>query len=266
MSRPQKNLADGWSDLLFQVERGKPIPKTLPTSLSFQRIKTRPAVFQHRQPAKHASKAHVRELVKALGRAALDPLTVWWDGKAWVCIDGHHRLEAYRQARQLDDIPVTVFEGSPEAATLHAAVCNTQAKLQMAPREKTNTAWRLVVTTDFSKAATVKASGASDGIVGQMRRVCKQLRTQNVDPASMRWQEARQRAAGEKPGPDVDWDAERMKRAQELANKLTPLLGKGAGDRSDILAEALEIIDVRLPGLLREYWEGHDEEDFETEL
>jgi hypothetical protein len=78
-------------------------------------------VFQHRRPARDASDRHVRELADAVkAHGTLAPVTVWWDGKHWSCIDGHHRHQAY-MAGHRSDVPVEVFEGTPEEAVARAA-------------------------------------------------------------------------------------------------------------------------------------------------
>ena len=257
-------LGDTWRKLLAQREKGKPEPTQLPTRLPFWEVKLWPEVFQHRQPLEHVSEMHVRELQRAVSAGDLEPITVWWDGKQWACLDGHHRFKAYNLSdKGLFDLPVQVFSGSPEQAIAEAATRNTRDKLPMSRSEKVGSAWRLVVTTSMSKADTVRASGASDGIVGQMRRVKAQLSAQGMAVDGMDWEEARRRAAGTLD-LDVDWDNRTEQEAQEMANKIVKALGQRASNRLDAFARALEIYDARLPDLLREHWDSEQDDDEEV--
>ncbi|ATG49286.1 hypothetical protein CEW89_17910 [Celeribacter ethanolicus] len=66
-----------------------------PTALPLSKLKVAPAVFQ---PREFFSERHVKALataIKAQGGQPLEPLTVWYSGRDWYVIDGHHRLEAY---------------------------------------------------------------------------------------------------------------------------------------------------------------------------
>lgn len=183
MSRKKQKLtrSEAWSELRRKLANGKPQPATKPTTLSLRRAKLWPEVFQQRRPAKFASDAHVRSLAskaKASPLGVLDPLTVWWDGMAWTCIDGHHRMEAYRTTG-VSDIPVAVFEGSIEDALALSAKANTRDKLQMSRGEKSNAAWHLVVVTKLSKAAQAEASGVSERQVNTNGALANQMLVQN---------------------------------------------------------------------------------------
>jgi hypothetical protein len=257
-------LAEAWDALVDQHANGKAAPAVAPKELALRQIKLRPEVFQHRRPAKHASEAHVRELTATARVRMLEPVTVWWDGRHWTCIDGHHRIAAYRQAGVGHEVPVQVFQGTPEQASLQAARGNTRDKLQMSESEKMGAAWRIVTTSSgASKAETAEASGASERSVASMRKVRDKLRLMGHEPAEMSWEAARRMAAGEAPGDAVDWDARTEQEAQEMAGKLLKALGKRGHQRVEVLARALELYASRLPEQLGEYWshQAVDEED-----
>ncbi|MDZ4126724.1 MAG: hypothetical protein U1E02_21515 [Hydrogenophaga sp.] len=77
-------------------------PETIPTRLLITEIEEETALFQPRfyAGAEALSAGHVEMLAKVLSQAGatdLEPITVWWTGRRWVLVDGHHRLDAYRR-------------------------------------------------------------------------------------------------------------------------------------------------------------------------
>lgn len=263
MSRAkQMTRSDAWFKLRCQLEKGKPQPVKKPSMLTLGDVKLWPEVFQQRRPPKYASDAHIRALAskaKASPVGVLDPLTVWWDGRRWACIDGHHRMEAYREA-DVFQFPVVVFEGSLEEALVLSAKANTRDKLQMNSGEKSNAAWHLVVATSLSKAALAEASGVSESQVANMRRVKETLRGKGVgNLEDIVWEAARRMAAGEDGTKEWDEDANE-KRAQEMATKLHKALGKGSFSKIELFARALEIYSPLLAAGLATYWQEEAEE------
>lgn len=267
MSRAKQQLtrSEAWGELRFQRETGKPQPTTKPTTLPLKKVKLWPEVFQQRRPAKFTSEAHIRTLAsraKASPLGTLDPLTVWWDGKAWACIDGHHRMQAYRAAGT-SDIPVVVFEGSIEEALALSAKANTRDKLPMSRGEKSNAAWHLVVQTSLSKAIQAGASSVSERQVALMRSAKATLEAKGVkDLEDMGWEEARRKAAGEAALPEWD-DGETEKRAQEMATRLHKALGLGAISKIDVFARAVEIYSPLLYEGLEEHFRASPRGDEE---
>src|SRR5690606_3390165 len=87
--------------------------------IDIARIRSCPAVFQPRG-GQDEDDYHVRELTRALkagGAAAkLDPILVMGIGRDVYCVDGHHRLAAYRQAEASGSIPVEWFGGTLDDA------------------------------------------------------------------------------------------------------------------------------------------------------
>jgi hypothetical protein len=275
--KSEQPLSDAWIALTRQVENGKPRPKASPSGLPLRSIKLWPGVFQHRGRMSADGERHVRDLAAAIKKSktkTLDPIKVWWDGKAWACIDGHHRIDAYRQAVVGSGslVPVEVFGGSLEQAMAVAAEANTKDKLPMSSRQKSNSAWRMVAVTTMSKALVAKSAGVSESTVATMRRAQTQLAAlqadepdsldeQNrVDYRDLGWADAKRLAEG-REGPGFDWQAANVEKAQEMALALRKALGKEGGKYPEILAMALDIYDTRLMDRLVEWWGPQQDQD-----
>lgn len=254
------------------IKEGTPVPSPHPTTLQRTNIKELPELFQHRSPLEHASETHIKELARTLDRGSpLEPVTVFWTGKQWACLDGHHRLAAYRKSKWRKAVPVMVFEGTADQALLRAAQANTRDKLPMSRVEKLNAAWRLTVGTRLSKAAIVKGTNVSDGTVGHMRRTMHALlhKTPRRDLSDTTWGQAQRYAKGNEAVDGRDWDAEREEEAKRLAGKIIKAIGQRGTKDVEAFALALEIIDQRLPLALAKHWQeclddfGQAEEDAE---
>lgn len=267
MSRTsRKNPMDSFDALKAQWSNGKPQPKEPPQALVVSSIKVREEVFQHRRPDRFASDRHVRELADVAKVRDLDRLTVWWDGKKWSVIDGHHRIKAYiRAGRSGQAVPVEVFEGTPEEALGRAAEANTKDKLLMSSSEKSNAAWRLVVMSEGrSKAQQAQDAGVSERLVAQMRKakatLLKDPERQADSLAEMSWQDARRTAAGAAP----DWTPEEEEaRIEKMTTALRKALGATADRQPDIFRQALERFSPQLAQALEEsyveaYREAHE--------
>lgn len=264
-TKEEPSFLTALNELATQVAQGKPVPETPPQYLTPEEIRLCIPVFQHRQPLKHVSEAHIKELAKAPQHGKdLAPITVWWDGKWWACIDGHHRIAAYRSAgKGHHAVPVEVFSGPLEAAVARAAEGNTRDKLTMSSREKTETAWRLTLAeTSFSKAKVAELSGASARTVATMREVRAKLAQLHPDrdPSELSWHRARMLAQGQDV-EEINWDDRIEKEAQQFANILAKHLGKRGHQRREAFARALEIYDAGLPDFLREHWTLSEEDD-----
>lgn len=267
MSRTsKKNSLDAFEDLVQRHATGKPQPTPAPQHLTASTVKRRPEVFQHRRPFKHDSEAHIRELADAAKSQDLDPLTIWWDGKSWTLIDGHHRAQAYIQAgKGAKAVPVEVFEGSPQEALARAAKANTKDKLMMSPAEKSTTAWRLVVMLPgMSKSAQAIAAGVSERLVALMRHAKATLVRQGREPselAQMSWDNARRTAKGE----DADeWSPEEEeKRVEKMALALRKALGVTAERQPGIFWQAIEVYSPQLARALADDLAQRREEEAE---
>lgn len=251
-------------------------PVELPTMLALGQIAVRQAAFQHRASEDARSHLHIEELVGGIHASGkLDPVTVWWDGFGWVCIDGHHRLAAYRKAGWDDyaQVPVAVFDGTPDEAVREALRGNSKAKLPMTQEERSDAAWSLVGTGPDAHTAAQIAEAASIHIrtVRRMRTVYRKLIDElGVKPAAverMSWSQARLAARGGNVNLDEEWDQEAE--AKALADRLTATFGKHRlTEKLDVLVQALHIYDRRMPWVLVEVMreEGYlDDEDRDWE-
>lgn len=262
MSR--KNPATEFEALKLRMERGRPHPEDHPELLLRRSIKLRPEVFQQRSPARFNSDAHIRELMQVIrvGRM-LDALVVWWDGRGWTCLDGHHRMAAYQRVPNIDAmVPVRVFVGSPDAALAFSARSNTRAKLQMSANEKGTAAWRLVVlSSGMSKTEQAEATTVSERQISYMRKAKGMLLLKGASLealATLSWGQARLQAEGRQA---VDWDNdEEDKRAEAMALTLRKALGPTAERQPELFAKAVEKFSPMLATALREYFSTPEDE------
>lgn len=245
---------------------GKPQPEVIPKGLPFDDIKVCEAVFQHRSGNSAAREAHLRELKKALGASGgkpFDPITVFWVGDSWFCIDGHHRLEAYCYPKYEKPIPVKVFKGSLEDAVAGANAANSKDKLPMTSEEKMNGAWRLVIGTSLSKSRISSASGVSERSVGYMRKTMTLITKERPEQAldDLTWRNAKRVAEGLELLEPLNWDDDLMEqKAQELAKSLSKSHGRTLEAQPEITFRALEIYSTQLVRVLAEYIGGYLED------
>ena len=235
MNGPNKTLMA----MRKQLANPKAPPKEHPATLAQGDFKMLPDVFQYRRECAE----HVKILAAALGRTErLEPITIWWGGKGWICIDGHHRTQAYRVAsktlKKTIAVSVRVFVGTLDEALMQAAKGNSRDKLSMQPSEKQNAAWRLTVTTAATIPRVAQAAGVSERAVSSMRAVRATLLTQQRNDASdpldtparwahlsdLSWHQARMLALGQTL-EEFDRDSQADKRGREIAKAIHKAVG-----------------------------------------
>lgn len=152
---------------------GTTAPKRNPPKLSLAELTTERGVFQMRE---EEADSWVTDLHKVLKQGdLLTPLLVWWTGKRWVVMDGHHRLEAYRRDAEGKAkyrlIPVEVSQAeNPEAAIIEANRENRKNKLNTTEEDKHRQAWFFTVEgIGGSVRAVAEATGSSKSTVQRMR-------------------------------------------------------------------------------------------------
>lgn len=254
--------------LYQRLKKGLPAPTQRVTKLKLSEVLEMPTVFQQRAVNQAASEKHVYELVKALERdskQAFSPIVVYWVGDGWCCIDGHHRMEAYRIFEYKRPIPVTVFSGSLEDAIELSASSNSKDKLPMSPQEKYNAAWRLVISTELSKVRIAKAANVSERLVGKMRAVMNTISVQHPELPldSLKWTDAlrvEQGLAPKETSVSRDFIEEE---AKILADRLSRAFGTRLSSHSEILYRALEIYDPRIPEWIADFYQPA-EDDFDV--
>ena len=181
--------------------------------LPIQEIKTLETVFQPRQMdgATAESGKHLGELKRALqAKGELDAITVLRVGGEWLCLDGHHRLEAYRQAGgRRTHIPVRVFSRGLEDAFRLTIESNAPDKLNLTPDDKREAAWRMLLL-GFSFRQINQATTISKGTIHNMDKARHQVQAGWPSVVMEEW----------------TW------------RDVKDLLNKGAGERNDMWKEA----------------------------
>lgn len=243
-----------------------PTPKK-PTKLPLPQILFMTELFQHRLPKDWDSDKHVAVLKRVVkGGDTLDPLTVFWTGNGWTCIDGHHRALAYEAAGFNEKVPVNVFEGTLDEAIAHAATTNSRDKLPMRPDEKTHAAWRLTVLTDTSINDVHKATTVAKSRISDMRKVRDFIieKYSKDYPAELTWKDAWSLWKGSHKDDDVGSDDWVDREAEKLADRLRKTFGKELERNPEVTWRALDMYSPnlvqRICGFLGVNWVDPEEE------
>ncbi len=214
------NRAKAFASITRRLRKGgNPYPAS-PEALPLHEITTHEPLFQTRSPSEDESETHVNTLYRTIIRKRgnpLDPIQVFWIGDTWCCIDGHHRLKAYKRAvekghwQTSQPVPVKVFQGSLLEASAEGGEENGKARLKMLESEKNDHAWSFVILDSelaFSKAETADKTGVSTATIGNMRRVLAFFKDEKPihDPADFRWKDAAylEQHGEEREGRDAD--------------------------------------------------------------
>lgn len=262
------NFAESLALLKQEVKEGQPPQKT-PTSLPLKEIKVAHLAFQPRnfEGDRGESEEHIKNLMNAIRNAndhMLEPLLIWWSGKHWYVIDGHHRREAYtRLAEHKNDplvvpsLPVKVFEGTLQEAISEASGMNSRDKLNMTRNDKLDRAWKMTVMDhpnppSMSKAQIAKATTISERTVANMRKELKRIteETPEVNPMEMSWDEVKGHSK-DKPDYDEKW---LEKEARNHAKRLSKVVGMKWARNPTLAAKAIEYYSEKLPIRMLECW------------
>ncbi|MDY8109212.1 ParB/RepB/Spo0J family partition protein [Fulvimarina sp. 2208YS6-2-32] len=193
------------------------------------------------QPRGGIDEHHVGVLAKAIrsGGKPLEPIEVLQAGPELIIIDGHHRFDAYKEAKWSDAVPVSYFEGTLEEAVIASGRANSRAKLVMRQPERLNYAWRLTLLERLSKAQIADASGVGTSTVANMRTAKNKLEDRAFEFNS--WGQA-QRAANETDEDMSDDQLEQWKEqlADRWAEDLSRKFGPKMVNLPEIAAMALE--------------------------
>jgi hypothetical protein len=255
-----------------RIAQGSPALE-FPEVLPLQSIELIPEVFQHREDFQWASEDHIGTLAKSMKNSTkaatkrpLEPLTVFWIGDGWILIDGHHRYKAYKLIEYVEPVPVMVFSGTLDQAIGQALKGNSKDKLAMSKSEKTNAAWRLVISTGLSLNQLVDVSTISKPTIALMRKVMRRLSESEPDKVldQLTWREALRKFQGreeEEFVPDPEW---RNKRTAAVAQTLSDTFGGEFKRKPEVFWEAVRKYDSNLTDhFLRMH--GIDPEDYHVE-
>jgi hypothetical protein len=238
-------------------------------TLKAEEIETRTDLFQPRGfylGVYELDKQFVKKLEREVRiRGELEPLLVIKLGSHWVIVDGHHRLEAYKNLKWLEPLICVWFAGSVQEAVDESVRRNSVIKLPMDQPDKFEQAWKRTVlswpwgggSSWSSKSQVVTLCGVADGTVAKMRRIVsryyensaasKLLHERLGRPiAEVGW--GRAHAAWlNLEDKDVDEQAKAAKLARAIRSRLEDQLSRDP----EVTAKALAIYDPDLPGPLQ---------------
>lgn len=264
----------GYRQLEEELATGTPFPsKPLPhrpTRYPVNRLEFMTSVFQARAIGDEiASGRHIEALMEAIMHEKhheLDPVVIWWSGKRWLVLDGHHRVEAHNrlqaQGKGTGVIPVLTFRGSLHDAHCESVRLNKKDKLPMSKEDKTNKAWHFVT---ISGGMTVREIGDICGIskssVGRMKAKREELVQQHGD----HWLDEVDRLTWKEVlsiGVERDHHEDFIdRRALDGANRLRKTFGNKLCGQPELVFRMIEIYSPQLAKDLQEWLTPYDEEN-----
>jgi hypothetical protein len=233
--------------------------------LNVNEVDLKPELFQPREFTYgffETDKGHVGKLKKAIEvNGELDPIVVTKLGETWVCVDGHHRLEAYKKAKWKKRIECEWFGGNAREAMDESMARNKKDRLNVPHADRLEEAWKRVLMRGWSKAQIVKLCGVGEGTVANMRKVVRAAEADDEFGKAFRerldkplsetsWYIARMTYDGVEP-EKANEEVEAYRLAKRLHSRMTNLLSRDA----KITARALELYDPELPWKLVAAWD-----------
>ena len=273
--RPRKEEANAWrrrtavesAEAELKATKDRPASRQEKVLLTVDKITTRTELFQPRGFFSGLHELDMNYVRNKVGReihikGELDPVLVIKLGNAWVCVDGHHRLEAYKVNKWKQPITCEWFPGSVRDAVDESIRRNLVVKLEVTQTDRLEEAWRRVVLKWGSKAEIRKLCVVSDGILGKMRRafamftgtdgVAKKLRQSLGKPLEKaRWREVHATYLGIETKEFDEHEA-----AAKLARSIRSRLHDRLSRKPEVTALALAIYDPTLPEKLRPHFEA----------
>jgi len=263
---------DSLASLQREIDQGSPRP-LLPENgcLPLEDIHSLPDVFQPRRGVDTdgvADKLFVEDLRNTLEtrlRVGLDPISVFWTGKRWVLVDGHHRLKAYRSSRLWNDrpVPVRVIEGDLWAAIRESVEENSKSRLQLTRSEQSDFAWQFVCKTDPSETVFMEVTGQRRRQYFKMKKRIRELleahpELSRLDLAEKSWGLISIKDPFAELEASMDPEIAENIKAIEWAKIMRKKLGPKLTRQPEILAKAILEVNPKLPALLMESfaWSG----------
>ncbi len=246
-----KEQGAGFADTVLQQTRA-----------SLSTLKLSPKTFQPRDPTEEmpGKEAHIRTLAEAAKRDLLDPILVLPIAGIRVVLDGHCRVEAYREAfkKKSTKVPIRYFRGTFAEALLEAGALNSKDKLRLTTSEKAEQAWKLVLFDEGRSQYTVRDIAASSGIskstVARMRKILRED-FPAFDPRKSSWREVLEYLNRDRVIDDT-WEA---KLVHDWARRAIKTFGPKAGQQPDILLKAL---GLAYPDAIASWFEEDENDDF----
>jgi ParB-like chromosome segregation protein Spo0J len=243
-------------------------------------IETLPAIFQPREVGLgnregKTDKRYVGRLQQRMSNVGeLDPVTVIKLGEAWVIVDGHHRLEAYRKKKWEKPIRCKWFEGSVREAMDASMRRNVALKLEMSLADRQEEAWKRVLMGGWTREQIRKTCSVGPKLITLMKKVVTRYRDKK--DRRKRTREFRKEVGILK---ESSWRNARLayinaeapqartleERAQTLARLMRERLTNKLSEDPEVTARAVAIYDRGLPKRLIGSWERapNDDEDFD---
>jgi hypothetical protein len=241
-----------------------------PKKLLLKQIEQMPSVFQPRIVGDTlATEKHIGTLMNAAMNETgneLDAVHVWWSGKRWLLLDGHHRIEAYTRlqakGKKISAIPVQAVKGTLRDAQDVANGLNRKDKLPVSTEDKANSAWRYVFLGDTrSCRALASITGASRSNIHTMFK----KRTELVEKYGDDWQEQvdgmtwlEVKTLDRESEAYEDWEDRRV---NDIARKLYRAFGPSLYNQPELLAKGIERLSPHLYRGLVEWLTPIDEDD-----
>ena len=228
-------------------------------------IEVRPELFQPREFSygfREVDRDHVKKLKRAIDiDGELDPIIVVKLGTSWVCVDGHHRLEAYKAAKWDGQISCEWLGGSIREAIDESMSRNKKDRLNVPQADRLEEAWKRVLIGGWSKSKIVSVCGVADGTVAYMRRVARRATEKTKlgrefckrlgGPLSEKsWAQARLIYINVEPR-EINEELEAVRLAKLMRSRLTNLLSRNP----KVTARALALYDPKLPIQLIDAWD-----------
>ena len=229
-------------------EAQKQSPKPLPDRIKLSSIKLMPELFQ---PRRGMDDKHVSDLRRRLRNDSdLDPVWVLQVGSRAYLIEGHHRLQAYKEEGK-PDIPIKPFKGTIEQAVAFAGRANSRLKLSMTNGERQNYAWRLVRLNEHSITEISEAAGVSPRQVSKMRAAKHKLEHRAHGYGSWREADRAARGLGSRRIDGEQLQEKLTQLAEAHAKRLSKAFGGSLIRNPEVAAWALAIhFDRRFDELL----------------
>jgi len=236
-------------------------PQTTPAFVGLlpEQIEMRVELFQPREFSVGLRKTdpqYVKKLARQIGLVGeLDPILVIRFVDAWICIDGHHRVEAYKRAKWATGIKCEWFAGTVREAVDVSIRRNRTVKLEVPLADRQEQAWKRTLMGWGSKREVREICGIAEGTIAFMRRVkdtaatrdksdfAKAFRRRLGKPLEeTTWSIAKLTFANVEPG-EIDLDTAARRLARSLRSRHEDRLSRNP----QVTARALAIYDQDLP-------------------
>jgi hypothetical protein len=234
--------------------------------LTLDQIETRPILFQPRDLLGKGTtdKAYSTKLKTRISNVGeLNAVTVIKLGDAWVLIDGHHRVEAYRKTKGwTKPIKCQWFAGTVREAVDVGVQRNSELNLEMSQQDRWEQAWKRVLDGGWRREKIRKTCSVGPKLLTHMNNVVSRYRDKTDRSKATRT--FRQEVA---PLDECSWarantaycnlpQAERTReeQAQGFAALLRGKLSHKLSEDPELTAMALLRYDRKLPSALCKAW------------